>query len=244
VPNSTIAPTIALAHERLTPRVAALLKQVERSAARHPQHPVPEAMGEVAKSLFVEARKILGREVMRFAGTASADLSALSIGLGQLVAELEGFEAAHSGWSAKAKCTVWQVEGPVLPVTRLKPPGVEVGPVVKRRAEGDRMRAQLEKLIAARYASGYDDGYRDANEGRPPSSRYGEMIWDKLVKAAGNDEGARLRELKRRYGTSRPPPHLMPVGAKPGEWQRIEAERQAADRAERLAKYGARRQSE
>lgn len=238
--STTITPATAPAHERLYPRVTALLKQVERSAARHPQHPVPAAMRDVAKTLFAEARKILGREALRNLGGATADLGALSIGLGQLVAGLEAFEAAHSGWSGKAKCTVWTVDGPAMPVKRLKPPGVETVATKQKNPESERYREELYKLIMARYVAGYDDGYRDASEGRPPSSRYAEQAWDSLVKKAGGDEPARLRELKRLYGTTTPPPHLMPVGAKPGEWHRIEAERQAVERAERLAKYGSR----
>lgn len=237
---TTLTAAIAQAHERLTPRVTALLKQVERSAVRHPQAPVPPATLAVAITLFAEARKILGREAMRIVGSATGDLSALSVGLGQLVAGLEAFEAEHSGWSAKARCVVWRVEGPVLPVTRLKPPGVEAGPAVGPDPKSERVRADLLKLIAARFAAGYDEGYRDASEGKPPSSRYAEEIWDRLADKAGGDEPARLRTLQQRYGTTKPPPHLMPVGARLGEWQRIEAERHAADQAERLAKYGAR----
>jgi hypothetical protein len=34
----------------------------------------------------------------------------------------------------------------------------------------------------------------------------------------------------------------MPVGARPGEWQRIKADREAIERAERLARSGGSRQ--
>lgn len=245
MPQPTLTPAIALAHERLYPRVTALVKQVERSAARQPGHPVPPATLEVARTLFGEARKILGREAMRGIGVANGDLSALALGLSQLVAQLEGFEAEHSGFSAKAKCVVWRLEGPPMPVTRLKPAGVEAGPkpVNDRRAE--ETREQLMKLIAARFVAGYDEGYRDAQEGKPPSSRYAEIVWEALVKmAGGSDEAARLRLLKQRYGTTTPPSHLMPIGAKPGEWARIEAERAAIEQAERLARHSGPRQPE
>lgn len=240
-----LTPAIAVAHERLYPRVTALLKQVERSAARHPQHPVPTATLQVVRPLLGEARKILGREAMRGSGSATGDLSALALGLSQLVAQLEAFEAEHSGFSAKAKCVVWRVEGPSMPVTRLKPAGVEAGPATASNPEASQMRKELTRLIMARFVAGYDEGYRAASRGEPPTSRYAENIWDGQVKkAGGNDEQARLRLLKERYGTITPPPHLMPVGAKLGEWRRIEAERQAIDRAERLAKYGGPRTSE
>lgn len=231
LPNPPLTVTTALAHERLYPRVTALLKQVERSASRHPAHPVPAATRDLARTLFAEARKILGREAMRTAGSASADLSALAVALGQLVAMLEAFEAANSGFSAKARCTLWRVEGPPLPVTRLLPPGVEVAAVTAESAAASKARQQLGRLIMARHSAGYDAGYRDALEGRPPSSRYAEDAWATLVKAAGNDEVARRRDLKRRYGTSSPPPHLMPVGAEPGEWSRLQVARFEARKA-------------
>ena len=230
---------IALAHERLHPRVNALLRQVERSAARHPEHPIPPATLAVARSLFAEARRILGRGAARLTGNATGSLAALGIALGQLVALLEAFEAENSGFSAKARCIVWRLDGPPQPVLRLKPPGVEAGPVVGSDPQSEKARTDLVRLVMARFAAGYDEGYRDASERKPPSSRYAEDVWDSLVKESGGDEPARLRELKRRYGTTKPPPHLMPVGAKPGEWQRIEAERRAEEQAERLAKYGA-----
>jgi hypothetical protein len=80
--------------------VIALLAQVEKSAGRQSQQPVPEATLTVARDLFRAARKIIGREAARLGGTATADLGALAVGLGQLRAGLEAFEAANSGWSA------------------------------------------------------------------------------------------------------------------------------------------------
>lgn len=237
--TSTLTPAIALAHERLYPRVTALLAQVEKAAGRHAQQPVPAATLAVAQDLFRGGRKIIGREAARLGGGAAADLGALAVGLGQLRAALEAFEAANSGWSARARCTVWRLDGPPLPVTRLKPPASETARDAERASEPSEARKQLARLIIARFAAGYDEGYSDGSAGSPPSSRYAEEVWDGLVRKAGdNDEKARLAKLKRLYGTTSPPPHLMPVGAKPGEWVRIMAERQAADLAERQARWG------
>ena len=226
----TLTAAAALAHERLYPRVTALLKQVERSA-RHPNHPVPPATLGVARGLFGEARKILGREAARIAATATADLSALAVGLGQLVAALEAFEAANSGWSAKAKCTVWRLEGPPKPVQRLLPPGVEAVPAQPGSGKPNKAREELIRLVMARFAAGYDQGYRDAKEGNPPSSRLAEGAGEKMVEEYGGDEPARLRDLERRYGTTKPPPHLMPIGAELGEWRRLQLERFEARKA-------------
>lgn len=234
-PTTPLTPAIAEAHERLYPRVGALLAQVEKLAARSPAQPLPPATLAVAQSLFRAARKILGREAGRIAGSAMGDLGALSVGLGQLKAALETFEAANSQWSASARCTVWRLDGPAMPVGRLKPAGVEAGPARKDNPEQQRLQGKILKLLAARFAAGYDTGYRHASEGLPPSSEDAERIWDALVKQFGGEEKARRGELRRLYGTDRPPPHLMPVGAKPGEWKRIEAERQAAEQAERRA---------
>jgi hypothetical protein len=127
VPNSTSTPTltpvIAQAHERLYPRVIALLAQVEKLAARRPRDPVPEATLTVARELFGAARKILGRDAARIAGTATADLGALAVGLGQLRAGLEAFEAANSRFVPKLGRVGWNVAGEPLPVARLKPTG-------------------------------------------------------------------------------------------------------------------------
>ena len=232
-----LTPATARLHEALYPRVTALLKQVERAAAKHPEQPIPPATLGVARGLFGEARKVLGRAVGPRAGLGFADLGGLSLGLGQLVARLEGFEAAHSGFSKKARCVVWHVAGPVLPVTRLKPPGVEAGPVAPDDARLSPARLQLTRLVMARYAAGYDQGYRDASAGYPPNGEYAERIWDELVKVPGDDEAVRKRELKRLYGTDTPPPHLMPIGTKPGEWHRIALDRQAADKAALMARW-------
>ena len=171
MPQSTLTAAIAQAHERLLPRVTALLKQVERSAVRQPQAPVPAATRAVARTLFAEARKILGREAGLLAGAGPADLSALSVGLGQLAAGLEAFEAAHSSYSADLRCVAWDVPGAPLPVSRLKPTGLVKGfaPVnpVKAAATANlrsRIGRRIDEIASARYMT----GYRDGQAGRPP----------------------------------------------------------------------------
>ncbi|WP_417307981.1 hypothetical protein [Devosia sp.] len=226
-----LIPETARAHEALTPRVTALLKQVERAAAKTPEAPIPVATRDVAQVLFREARKILGREVKRWAGRAFGSLGGLSVGLGQLAAGLEAFEAAHLGYSQKAKCVVWHVAGPVLPVTRLKPPGVATGPGAAADDKASAARQQLTRLVMARYAAGYDQGYRHAKEGLPPAAEYAERVWNSLLRHGGDDKATRKRELKRLYGTATPPSHLMPIGSEPGEWQRIQRARWEARKA-------------
>ena len=162
---------IALAHERLYPRVTALLKQVERSAGRHPEQPVPSATLGVAKALFVEARKILGAEVVGIARSATGDLSALALGLSQVVAMLEAFEAANSSFSSELRAVTWDVPGGRLPVSRLKPAGLVKGfPPVnpQKRDNADKFRAKVMRRIDEIASARYMTGYRDGKAGRPP----------------------------------------------------------------------------
>ena len=168
---STLTPTIALAHERLTPRVTALLKQVERSAARHPEHPVPAATRDMSRNLFGEGRKILGREAGRLARGATGDLSGLALALGQLQAGLMAFEAEHSSFSFELRSVAWDVPGPKLVVSRLKPHGLVKGfPPVnpKKTADRENFRAKLTRRIDQIANERYLEGYRDAQAGKPP----------------------------------------------------------------------------
>lgn len=171
MPQSPLTAATALAHERLYPRVIALLKQVERIAARHPDHPVPEAIRAVAKTLFAETRKILGREVGRMAGTAMADLSALAVGLSQLVAGLEAFEAENASFSYDLRAVAWDVPKAQMPVSRLKPKGLVKGfaPVnVRKSADDAAFRAKIGRRIDEIASARYMTGYRDGKAGRPP----------------------------------------------------------------------------
>jgi hypothetical protein len=168
VPQTTLTAATALAHERLYPRVAALLKQVERAAARHPGHPVPEATRAVAKPLFAEARKILGREAMRGLSGGAVDSAALGVALERLVAALQAFEAEHSAWSAKAKCAVWRVEGPAMPVARLRPAGAIAAPAIPQAKDDPAFRSKLFRRICERENLRYLQGYRDGKAGRDP----------------------------------------------------------------------------
>lgn len=174
----TLSPATALAHERLYPRVTALTKQVERSAIRHPAGPVPSATIEIARTLFAQARKIVGREAMRGAGGASGDLTALSVGLSQLVAMLEAFEGEHSGFSARAKCVVWRfTTGVERPVSRLRPLSGKAAMASAPEAQKvhdyghmgkDRSQAlkTLLKRMNEREVEAYTSGYHDAMAGR------------------------------------------------------------------------------
>jgi len=169
VPTTSLTAETALAHERLFPRVVALLKQVERAASRHPDQPVSAATRDAAQSIFAQARTILGREGARNAGSATADLSALSLGLGQLLAGLEAFEAKHSALDPKLGRVAWRVAGAPLPVSRLAPAAPPKTPPRPRdNGVEPGFRSKLYRRICERENLRYLQGWRDGKAGRPP----------------------------------------------------------------------------
>ena len=229
-PSSTLTPETILAHERLYPRLASLLKQVERVAGQRPMQPVPIESVKLARELCQEAAKLLGRAgrgivVPRGVTTGAAkgaacggagtlDHATLAVALGQAVAGLEAFEAEHSGHSKKLDCAVWQIDGPPVPVTRLLPKGHGGKEVKTRDPEADHHRRTVYKLIVGRFKAGYDEGYRAASEGKPPSARYAEDIWDNLMET---EQGARgplgPGETRPHVRYEKPPRELVPNGA-------------------------------
>lgn len=222
MPNP-LTPAVIDAHERLYPRLAALLKQVERITAKCPRDLVPEATVQLAGQLCRQAAKLLGKEgrpIVAALGAAKGpkaiplDHAGLVVVLAQAVAGLEAFEAAHSGWSAKGKCTVWVIDGPPRPVLRLLPPGSEAKPVEANDPQGALYRGTIHRSLMARYSAGYDAGYRDAKAGIAPQARHCEILWDDLCEKQGGFEEARRAGLKPpRIRYTNPPAHLVPEGA-------------------------------
>lgn len=219
MPSPALTPEIIAAHERLYPRLAALLKQVERVAARRPGAEVTEETGRLARELCREAARLLGRDgrgigLPKPVAGAPLDHGGLAIHLGQALAGLEQFEATHSGHSKQLGYAIWQVDGPPLPVTRLLPKGAG-GRVTEPRAEKmSPIRRELTRLILTRYSAGYDAGYRDATEGRPPSASYAERVWDgDREQEAGLAAAQRAGLPRPRVRYSNPPRALVPKGA-------------------------------
>ncbi|MDB5538555.1 MAG: hypothetical protein JWQ89_282 [Devosia sp.] len=195
-PTTPLTRETILAHERLHPRIAALLKQVERVAARRPAQPVPEESLKLSRTLCREAAKLLGREGRGIgvpAGPAGPGLDhgGLAVALGQAIAALEAFEAEHSGQSKKLGHAIWQIDGPPMPVTRLLPKGHGGKEVKTRDPEAERNRREVYRLIMGRFKAGYDEGYQAAMDGKPPSARYAEDAWDRLMEREQGAEAAR-----------------------------------------------------
>jgi hypothetical protein len=94
-----------------------------------------------------------------FAGLAGA--------LGQARARLAQFEAQHSVWDPGLNAHVWRGNRDAkLPVRRLRPQLTVVKTAAEQR-HSDHIRKELVRRIHAKFSSGYDEGYRDAREGKP-----------------------------------------------------------------------------
>lgn len=219
-PNpSPLTPDLIAAHERLHPRLASLLKQVERTASRRPAQLVPAESVKLAQQLCREAAMVLGREgrgirMPRSAAGAPLDHASLAVHLGQALAGLELFETTHSGHSKQLGYAIWQIDGPPRPVTRLLPKG-HGGKLAKTSdPEAAQNRRKAYKLIVGRFKAGYDEGYRQAMAGKPPSASYAEGVWDSLME---HEQGARgplaPGESRPRVRYERPPREIVPNGA-------------------------------
>lgn len=114
---------------------------------------------------------MLGAEVVGIGRNSTDDLSALALGLSQLVAMLEAFEAANSSFSYDLRAVAWDVPGSGLPVSRLKPTGLVKGfPPVnpQKRDNADKFRAKVYRRIDEIANERYMEGYHDAAAGKPP----------------------------------------------------------------------------
>ncbi len=223
MPNPTpLTPALIAAHERLHSRLAALFKQVERVAARRPGQPVAGEIEKLARELCREAARLLGREGRSVAmgqakpGGGGLDHAGLAVALGQALSGLEAFEAEHSGHSEQLGYAIWRLEGVPIPVRRLLPEGQAGGKVEPRDPEaGMHMRA-VAKMIMVRFRDGYNNGYKDAMAGKPPSPATVERIWDGLMEIEARRKSEQTGQPMR-IRRSNPPRHLLPKGATPSD---------------------------
>lgn len=152
-PTSTLTPETILAHERLYPRLASLLKQVERVAAQRPMQPVPTESVKLARELCQEAAQLLGRQGRGIGVPRGAlDHASLAVALGQALAGLEAFEGAHAQLSARHQAICWMLpDGKRQPVARhlpLTPPkGANAWEEEEREFRKERYDALVRRLI-------------------------------------------------------------------------------------------------
>lgn len=177
MPTPALTPEIIAAHERLYPRLAALLKQVERVAARRPGAEVTEETGRLARELCREAAKLLGRDgrgigLPKPVAGAPLDHGGLAIHLGQALAGLEQFEALHSLYVHQHHAVCWQLPGGAfVPVSRLKPrvpPKGVTGASLAEQKGLARDKPRIVQRIIKRENFIYLEGYADGKAGRPP----------------------------------------------------------------------------
>ena len=172
-PTSTLTPEIIVAHERLYPRLASLLKQVERVAAQRPTQPVRAESVKLARELCQEAGLLLGKQGRGIGVPRGAlDHAGLAVALGQAVAGLEAFEGEHAQLSARHQAICWTLpDGKRQPVARLLPLTPPKGATVWDEAErefGKERHAAVVRRLIHRENQTYLVGYRDGRAGRPP----------------------------------------------------------------------------
>jgi len=172
-----LTPALIAAHERLYPRLASLLTQVERVASRLPRAPVPPETALLAREQVGKAARLLGREGRGIAvpqSTPSAPLehAALAVALGQAVAGLEAFEGAHAMLSVRHRAICWLLPGGRLqPVARRLPATPPKDAPAWYEAEqklSERDRKKVIDRLLERENARYMLGYRDGKAGRAP----------------------------------------------------------------------------
>jgi hypothetical protein len=158
----------AEAHEALYPALAKLTAQMEAVAARRPTAPIPAAARKIAADLLFEAQAFgwdRANRTRRELPEPAADAFGLASQLGQALALLDAFEAAHSHWNADLKCFVWQTQGTPHPVERLRPEPERAPQSATDKRRAEQRRLELRRLINAKVADGYDRGFADASSG-------------------------------------------------------------------------------
>lgn len=160
--------TKAEAHEALYPALEKLTAQMEAMAARKPAAPVPPAARAVAADLLFDAQRFgwnPPHRTKRPLPEPAADVGGLATQLGQALALLDAYEAAHCVWNADLKCFVWETQGAPLPVRRLRqePARPQLTERDKRRSE--QRRVEIKRKIEAKAEESYDRGYADASSG-------------------------------------------------------------------------------
>jgi hypothetical protein len=163
--TNSLTKQTAEAHEALYPALARLTAQLEAMAVRKPTAPVPTAARSIAADLLFEAQTFgwhrLNR-TRRDLPEPAADVGGLATQLGQALALLDIFEAAHSAWHAEHQCFVWLLADP-LPVKRLKPQSTAVVKTEKQKRRADEMRKKILGRLEEKYDEGYRAGLRDAS---------------------------------------------------------------------------------
>ena len=157
---------LAERHEALWLRLSTLHKDICAIAAKKPEAPVGNTERATVEGLISDCRPFLKKPADRLP-VAAQTFSGLAVQLGQVLAALEDFENRHAFWDGKARCRVWRVAGPTLPVARLR---AEVPPFELKTSKGRDMREALAKLMDAKESRVYEAGFAAGRAARlgPP----------------------------------------------------------------------------
>ena len=169
--RSTAEPVVtaaqAVAHEALVLKLEALLSELRPLAVRHPVQPVPAALATLAEALLFDARPFVPRRRRERLPAAAPDYAGLVVQLGQALAALDVFEVRRSFWSPERAAFVWRLGAGTAPAARLRP---RLAKAEADRAQADKRRDELHRMIMGRLAEAYEEGARDAQSVTPPSS--------------------------------------------------------------------------
>jgi hypothetical protein len=164
----TVTPLQAERHEALVVRLEAVLRELRPLAARHPDVAVDAPLRTLAETLLFEMRRALPRQDREPFPQVAETFAALVVQLGQALAALEVFEVRHSLWSPPHQAYVWRLgRGRSQPVARLRPRLAQQAEAERR--DSDRMRREIVRRIEAKADAAYEQGYADAQNGKPPS---------------------------------------------------------------------------
>ena len=157
-------------HEALVVRLEALLREVRPLAARRPAGRVGAALRVAAEGLLHEMQMFIERRRREALPVGAGTLGALAVQLGQARAGLEAFELAHASWSGQHRAFAWHTRGGRVPVGRLKPAVAdEASDKLDRRRH-----AEMLRHFDARLQRAYDEGFEDAQSGKPHT---GSLAW-------------------------------------------------------------------
>ena len=174
--EQTLTRDRAAAHETLFTKLEALTRQAEAVALRRPDAAVPAETRAAAEALLYDAGKMLGEHVHnahpgrrkrphRGLPAAAETFAGLATQLGQALAGLDAFEAAHIVWNVDLKCFAWQL-GPdeVMPVRRLRPELLRAPEKDRHSKSADHIRQKIVARFRERYEEGFEDGLKAARD--------------------------------------------------------------------------------
>ena len=163
-PDNPLRATHALAehHEALWLSLTALHKDIVALGAKKPGAAVSEAVRIAAEGLLSDILPFTRQRGDRFP-VAAADLGGLAVQLGQALAGLERWESLNTTWDERYKCRIWHVDGPYLPIMRLKPPAAALK---HQRDDMSLIRAKLVLRLDQRTRGAYQEGFEAGRAAR------------------------------------------------------------------------------